>query len=1134
MSIERDRLPIPHYLRVHARMPQTTHHDSDLSQLRRYQRLLLYGGGIAISIVMVIALALEIIATVRLHIVSERQAYQVDHSLIMNEIAASEASIRNGAISAELAWKERPTADPALIAHFRTHRFQLLLQPVPTMRPHLHFGVSTRLMSDRELGQYLALAQQLARTSAIASLQRGTQLTGYYFSVDSAVAGLVPAPSPGDPTLTLVLKNKERMIELLRDGLHNVAQEPQPVPGQLRPLRWLPPAINPLTGRMAVRLVAPAYSDGKPFIVLVTEYDLDALTAPLTVDRYNGTFLVISKEGQLITSSAQPAPDRRLVDQVVRSHVARKVADGQREAYQDGIFTICDRLGNTDWILVYALSWRDIAYGTRFQTGAAAGTTGLVLIALWIFIIVFDRRVFAPVLARSRRVFESEQLSRVLIETAPVGLGLIAIDTGEPLLRSPVMATTAKRVVVDAATLSAELVERHARQSRPGNLRYDKTFATRGGGYIDLAVNSAFARYRGKDVLVVAFTDVTEKNQLAKELRNAKQAAESANTAKSAFVAAMSHEIRTPLNAILGNLELLSLATLNAEQQSRLATIRSSSNGLLAIISDILDFSKIEADEMAFEQVDFAIVELVGRALTTFAPVAHAKGVQLYARFEVDSDLTMRSDPTRIGQIINNLLSNAVKFTPAGHVTLCLATEHANDGTKHLRLTVEDTGIGLSPEQITRLFRAFSQGDDSIHRRFGGTGLGLALCRRLALALGGSISAESTPSVGSRFTVRLPLGSLATAGPGKRAFAGETVLFLSANDVWHGFAVPHLQSWGLSVHAYTHPDKIPTDAVACAAALLIFGERESWPLADENTLVEAAPCVIDCRADGPIQSIRTGRVVSLSCYSLTGLKAALWQALSGPAPSTSFDGKGFGLPPCPIEPSSMPARRLRVLVAEDNPVNQSLFQEQLNRLNCDARVLPDGEAALTVLKQGDWDVLLTDLGMPGLDGYELARVAQKIKPSMPIIAVTAYATLEERERCEAAGMTRVMLKPLFLAQLREVLIEVTGVDCTALISKPDDRFSLLGGKPIPAHLRQTFITFCDASMTAIQAASTDGDTAQVLKELHALTGALGVFGQRDLANRSLNLEQHVKRAGIRESNAAIGTLVAEIRALYTS
>ncbi|EDT40716.1 hybrid sensor histidine kinase/response regulator [Burkholderia ambifaria] len=1085
------------------------------------------------TVVILIALTLELITTIRLHIVNERQAYQVDHSLIMSEIEASEASIRNGVISAELVWKERAVADSAMIARFRANGFKMLLQPVPTMRPHLIFGGPPSTIHDRELGHYLALAQQLARSSAIASLQRGTQLTGYYFSVDCALAALVPAPSLDDSNNALGLNNKTRTISLLREGLDEIVHETQPaIPTLLRPLRWLPPAINPVTGRTVVRLASPALSDGKPFVVLVTEYDLDSLTAPLAVDHYDGTFLVVSKEGKLITTASRHVSNQSLIDRVMQSHVASAFADGQRETYRDGVFTISDQLGNTGWLLVYAFSWHDIANGTRLQLASAAGTTGLVLIALWVFVILFDRRVFVPVLVRSRRVFESEQLSRTLIDTAPVGLGLIAIDTGEPLLRSPVMAETAKRVMVDAPTLSAELVRRHAQQPQTGVLRYDRIFALRDGGQIDLAVSSARARYRGTDVLVTAFTDVTEKNQLAHELRNAKQAAESANAAKSAFVAAMSHEIRTPLNAILGNLELLSLATLDAEQRNRLSTIRTSSDGLLAIISDILDFSKIEAGEMAFERIDFDCVELTGRALAMFAPGARAKGLRLYGQFDVDSALSMNSDPVRIGQIINNLLSNAVKFTSAGHVTLRLATEYAEDGATLLLMSVEDTGIGMTPEQQERLFSAFSQGDASIHRRFGGTGLGLALCKLLAQALGGSIHAESTPNVGSRFTVRLPTGSPTIARPDPAAFAGETILFLSADEAWHTFALPHLQSWGLNVLAYTRPAEIAADLVATAKALVIFGERDAWSLADENTLVEASACVIDGHSDGPIQPMHTGRVISLSCYSLTGLKAALWQALSGHPPGTANDDASVGSTTRQIHQRSRIVRRLRVLVAEDNPVNQSLFQEQLNRLDCEAVVLSDGEAALAALARGDWDVLLTDLGMPGIDGYELARAARNTKPSMPIIAVTAYATLEERERCASAGMTRVMLKPLSLAQLRDALIEVAGADDAAIAPLPDDRLTPFGGKQIPVHLRDTFITFCRASVAAIQAASDEGNSIQAIAELHSLTGALGVFGQRELAKRCVELEQRVKEVGVRESDVAVRTFMSDVRAIY--
>ncbi|KVD66252.1 hypothetical protein WI87_02400 [Burkholderia ubonensis] len=1095
--------------------------------------MLLYGGGVAISVVMLIALTLELITTIRLHIVNKHQAYQVDHGLIMREIEASEASIRNGVISAELVWKERATADPETIARFRSDNFQMLLQPVPTMRPHLIFGVPASATLDRELGHYLAVAQQLARSSAIASLQRGTQLTGYYFSVDYALAALIPAPSLDDSNNALALKNKAHTINLLRDGLDEVVGETQSaIPTLLRPVRWFPPTVNPVTGRRVVRLASPAFSNGKPFVVLVTEYDLEALTAPLAVDQYDGTFLVVSKEGKLITSAARHGSDQSLINHVMQSHVATAFADRQQEIYRDGVFTISGPLGNTGWLLVYAFSWRDIANGTSIQIAAAASTTGLVLIALWVFVILFDRRVFVPVLARSRRVFESEQLNRTLIDTAPVGLGLIAIDNGEPLLRSPVMAETAKRVMVDAPTLSAELVHRHAQQPQPGVLRYDKTFALRDGGQIDLAVSSALARYRGMDVLVTAFTDVTEKNQLAHELRNAKQAAESANAAKSAFVAAMSHEVRTPLNAILGNLELLSLATLDAEQRNRLSTIQTSSEGLLAVISDILDFSKIEAGEMAFERIEFNSVELAGRALAMFAPSARAKGLRLYGQFDAESVLPMHSDPVRIGQIINNLLSNAVKFTSSGHVMLRLTAEHAENDSTFILMSVEDTGIGMSPEQQSRLFRAFSQADASIHRRFGGTGLGLALCKSLVQALDGTIQVESTPNVGSRFTVRLPLGMPLITRPDSVAFSGETILFLTADEVWRTFALPHLQSWGLKVLAYSRPAEIDGDVMAAAKALVVFGERDAWPLADENALVEAAvPCVVDCRTDGPIQPMPIGRVISLSCYSLIGLKAALSQALSGQPSSMANDEGSVGSITRHTQQRSRITRRLRVLVAEDNPVNQSLFQEQLNKLDCEAVVLSDGEAALTALAHGDWDVLLTDLGMPGIDGYELARTARSSKPSMPIIAVTAYATLEERKRCASAGMTRVMLKPLSLAQLRDALIEVTTVDGVAIASTPDDRLTLFGGKQVPVHLRDTFITFCRASLAAMQVASDEGNAIQAIAELHSLTGALGVYGQRELARRCVELEQRVKETGVQESDAAIRAFVSDLRAI---
>ena len=259
-----------------------------------------------------------------------------------------------------------------------------------------------------------------------------------------------------------------------------------------------------------------------------------------------------------------------------------------------------------------------------------------MLVVVWVFLIYLKQCVFRPAIERSRRVFESEHLSRMLVETAPVGLGLIAVESGKALLRSPTMIDAAARVVVPTETLSAELVRRHRERGGAtganGMLHEELTLPTQEGG-MDLSVSVVPARYQGQDVLVTAFTDITAGKRLERQLRDAKQAADSANAAKSAFLAAMSHEIRTPLNAIMGNLELLSRSQLDALQRDRLTTIRASADGLLEVVSDVLDFSRSEAGEMRLERIAFDAQEVASRALLMFGPLACAKGVRLSGVF---------------------------------------------------------------------------------------------------------------------------------------------------------------------------------------------------------------------------------------------------------------------------------------------------------------------------------------------------------------------------------------------------------------------------------------------------------------------------------------------------------------------
>ena len=633
----------------------------------------------------------------------------------------------------------------------------------------------------------------------------------------------------------------------------------------------------------------------------------------------------------------------------------------------------------------------------------------------------------------------------------------------------------------------------------------------------------SIAKYRAPALALVA-AGILLLGWLAYRSHLARQAAQSSERAKAQFLAVMSHEIRTPLNAILGNLELLAHAPLDEIHQDRLGTIRSSSDGLVAIINDILDFSKIEAGQLSIEQIEFDLIDVVERALIIFSANARKRGIALFAAIE-SSTCRLRSDPARVEQIINNLLSNAVKFTPNGKVTLRVAVRSEKVAGSQLVISVEDTGIGMSPVQQRWIFSAFSQADSSIHRRFGGSGLGLALSLRLANALGGDISVTSQAGVGSCFELRLPLGDPKPSAGQFRTFAQESIIFVASAVEWHELVVPHLVAWGLDAAAYRTPQAVTSEKLDAARVLVICGERGAWEARDENRLVEEAKCVIDCQRDGPAQPVRTGRVISLSCYALKGLNSALGEALHGTQAQSAASPK-FKLE----APATLP-RRLRVLVAEDNVVNQQLFVEQLTILGCEPRVVVSGVEAIKALEDASWDMLLTDLNMPGMSGYELAALARGSRPELPIMAVTANASLQEHQRCQAVGIQRVLTKPLSLRGLHEVLLEVANAAHVSVAAPENADRSVLGGQAIPQHLHDLLRESSKISLRVLEDARLNGNEDALIAELHSMSGALNVFGQRSLARQCQVLERQVKEQGLAGQDDALIALEGAVRKL---
>ncbi|RQH07126.1 ATP-binding protein [Paraburkholderia dinghuensis] len=1095
-----------------------------LDHFHRYQHILMFGGAAALTAAMLVVLVVNSVSAIIAHTARETDRLSFSERSVAHLTAQVETLLATTAHDVELTWTTGRKDSADLKEEFRENGYTLRVQPASDILPMMIVGAPTSSLSSSDFYKFVNLTRLLAARWTVAMTLNSNRLTTYVYTLDRSLLILAVSPGPSEKRWPTLLSDRSSLFDTL------VGTEERPIWPANAPFRrpdtgrptahWLAPYESPLMGQRAIRVMTGVLdAQGHPVCVFVVELPEKMLTESLP-PLPNGTLILLAADGTVIDRASRQAVGD---DEITVARQAAKSGAGSvsRRVNMAGHWVAAWRVGDTGLMLVYVQSWLQVAKDLRVVLLTLLTTTIAIIVLIWALVLLFNGRIYKPVLMRAARVFESEQLSRTLIDTAPAGLGLIALKNGIPLLRSRMMAKM-------APTLPAELVARHrvrnpnSASGSNGVTHEELMLRTRDGDLVHLAVSVAPARYHGEDVLVTAFADVTAQKQLEQTLREAQKAADSANAAKSTFLATMSHEIRTPLNAILGNLELLSHSQLDTLQRDRLKTILASSNNLTRIISDVLDFSKIEAGEMTLERITFNAVEVASHALTVFAPIAYAKGLRLAGLFGILIELPIRGDPTRLEQIFNNLLSNAIKFTERGEVLLRLSVA---DGAM-LRVEVEDTGIGMTPEQQESVFHPFSQADATINRRFGGTGLGLTLCARLTQAMGGNLSVRSERGNGSCFTVLVPLGD-APCAPAPSRFDGELIAFVAASDAWHAFAVPALQAWGLTVRACRHPaqiDEIMLDEVDVA---VLCGERETWDADDEARLLDGASWVVDCSVDGPSNPVADGRLVRVSSYGLSGLAQALAYALLGtPMIGTNETHKAL-------------SRRLKVLVAEDNVTNRRLFEEQLTLLGCETVTVENGELALAQLTQQNFDVLVTDLLMPVMDGYALAREARRRWPQMPVIAATATVTLKEYEGCEAAGVARVVSKPMSLASLREALSAVTAlpeVETQAehfgktVADATDAALDVLGGRALPDDVCQTFLRSAEKSLVAINIAGRTNDELRMLAELHSLRGALNVFRKTTLAEQCGELERFVRNHGIELAADLIEDLDIELHA----
>ncbi len=582
-------------------------------------------------------------------------------------------------------------------------------------------------------------------------------------------------------------------------------------------------------------------------------------------------------------------------------------------------------------------------------------------------------------------------------------------------------------------------------------LPFEKEYIHKDGHRVPILVGVTMLE-GSKTECICFVVDITRQKQTEHELKVAKDAADAANLAKSQFLANMSHEVRTPMNAIIGMTELVLNTPLNPKQTEYLKMVLLSGESLLGIINDILDFSKVESGKIELENMPLRMRECIGDAVKSLALRAHAKGLELALDIHSDVPEWVLGDAGRLRQVVINLVNNAIKFTPEGEVVVEVNLQAEREGTWELLFCIRDTGIGIPPDKVDRVFEAFEQADTSTTRQFGGTGLGLTIVRRMVEIMGGRVWVESEVGTGSKFLFNVFLEDCSNPpdddeAPRRTAVRGTRVLIIDDNATNRRILEEVVTSWGM-IPATGNSVKEGLSLLRDAASA---GRRFELLLTDINMPVQDGfELIAQVRKDPNLEDTAVIVLTSgeRSDDSRKCDKYGVDQRLLKPVKQSElFDavvaalgGEEAAEAGSVFDEESPTTRPLRILLAEDSLVNQKLAVGLLERHGHDVTVANNGQEAINALGRGRFDVVLMDVQMPELDGLAATRQIREREQAnngrhIPIIAMTAHALKGDRERCLASGMDEYVSKPIRERQLLAAMRLVLGDELSESVSR---------------------------------------------------------------------------------------------------